>query len=147
MFKTILVPTDGSELSEKAAEAAIRFARESGAKLIVFSVAEPVPLVGFAEGAAPPPWLGEFDEQSRGETQARVDRIAAAASAAGVPCETAPVVTSLSPSAEIIDAARRYSCDLIIMASHGRKGLSRVLLGSQTQKVLSDAAIPVLVYR
>ncbi|MDB5729514.1 MAG: uspA [Noviherbaspirillum sp.] len=146
MFKTILVPTDGSELSEKAAHAAIEFAKSISAKLVTVSVAEPVPLVALVEGGAPPPWIDDFEESARKEAQARVDRVAAAASAAGVPCDKA-VALSISPYEEIIAAAQRFACELIFMASHGRKGLSRRLLGSETQKVLAHTTIPVLVYR
>jgi nucleotide-binding universal stress UspA family protein len=146
MFKKVLVPTDGSELSENAAHAAIEFAQAAGARLVTISVAEPVPLTAMVEGGAVPPWIEDLEQKAREEAQARVDRVAAAAAAAGVPCEKEAAVAP-APYEEIIAAARRHGCDLIFMASHGRRGLSRLLLGSETQKVLAHSDIPVLVYR
>lgn len=145
MYKKILVPTDGSPLSEQASTAAIAFARLCGAGIVAFSVAEPYPLVPAAEGAMvidpgiETRVLQEFARQN-------VDKVAQAAGAAGVACETATAF-SMFPYQEIINAAAASHCDLIFMASHGRRGLSRLLAGSVTQNVMAYSTIPVMVLR
>lgn len=144
MFHSILVPTDGSALSEKAAQAAIELARESGGSIVSLCVSEPYPFSPLAEGALVAD-SGEFEERMRKLAQDRADKIRAAAQEAGVPCETV-VTTSFSPSDEIVKAADQRECDLIVMASHGRHGFNRILIGSETQKVLSHTHVPVLVY-
>jgi nucleotide-binding universal stress UspA family protein len=144
MYKKILVPTDGSELSEQAVAAAIDFARACAAEIVALSVAEPYPLVA-AEGAMVIDLGTEMNER-RQIAQANVDRVALAAKSAGVSCTTATAYSAL-PHEEIINAANENKCDLIFMASHGRHGLSRLLAGSTTQKVLADCTIPVLVLR
>jgi nucleotide-binding universal stress UspA family protein len=98
--------------------------------------------------------LSEYRPETLDDYEARMDqagaerlgRIADAASAAGVPVETVSV-KSFSPYEAIIDTAKAKGCDLIVMASHGRRGLNAVLLGSETQKVLTHSSIPVMVYR
>lgn len=145
LFRKILVPTDGSPLSDKAVEAAIAFARDQGAQLVGLSVAEPYPFSPMSESA----FLDErdaYEARSRELAQERVGRIAAAAKSAGVQCETT-VAQSFAPYDEIIKAAEGQGCDLIFMASHGRKGISRLFIGSETQKVLAHSTIPVMVYR
>jgi nucleotide-binding universal stress UspA family protein len=146
MYKRILVPTDGSELSEQAASAAIDFARQCGAEIVAFSVAEPYPLVpATSEGmlVIDP----GYDTRTLEETALQyVDKVAIAARAAGVHCITATAV-SMSPHEEIIHAANEHDCDLIFMATHGRRGLSRLLAGSVTQNVLVNSSIPVMVLR
>lgn len=145
MYKKILVPTDGSPMSEQATKAAIEFARLCGASIVAFSVAEPYPLVPAAEGAMvidpgiETRVLQEFAQQN-------VDQVAQAARAAGVECKT-DTALSMVPFQEIISAATGNQCDLIFMASHGRRGLSRLLAGSVTQNVLAYSTIPVLVLR
>jgi nucleotide-binding universal stress UspA family protein len=145
MYKTILVPTDGSPLSEQATTAAIEFARLCGAEIVAVSVAEPYPPLPAAEGAMvidpgiETTELLEFAQQS-------VDQVARAALAAGVRCTTVTAI-SMTPYQEIIDTATKHRCDLIFMASHGRRGLSRLLAGSVTQQVLVYSTIPVMVLR
>jgi nucleotide-binding universal stress UspA family protein len=145
MYKRILVPTDGSELSAQAASAAIEFARLAGATIVAFSVAEPYPLMPAAEGAMvidpgiETRVLQEFAQQN-------VDQVAKAAKAGGVACETATAF-SMFPDQEIIQAAADHDCDLVFMASHGRRGLSRLLAGSVTQNVLAYSKLPVMVLR
>lgn len=87
-----------------------------------------------------------YEAEMRKEAQQNVQRIADAANAANVPCETL-TPQSLDPYEEIVNAAQKHGCDVIFMASHGRKGLSRLFAGSQTQKVLAHSTIPVLVIR
>jgi nucleotide-binding universal stress UspA family protein len=144
MYKKILVPTDGSELSEQAASAAIELARLYGAAIVAFSVAEPPPIMS-AEAAMAVD-LGVETEQRQQIAQQNVDKVAQAAKAAGVPCQTA-IAYSAQPYLEIINAAAANKCDLIFMASHGRRGLSRLLAGSVAQNVLAYSPIAVMVLR
>ena len=145
MFKTILVPTDGSERSEKAIASAIDYAQHCQSKIIGISVAEPYPFSPLAESAmAIDPGL--YEENVRSLAEQHVQRIADAAQAAGVACETTTVL-AFAPDEEIVNAAKKYHCDVIFIASHGRSGLSRLFLGSKTQKVLAHSNVPVLVLR
>ena len=145
MYQKILVPTDGSALADQAVTAAIDYARCAGAVVVAFSVAQPYPMLPMVDGAMMIDPVVDSAELQRLAQQA-VDAIARTAQAAGVACETH---TSLSfvPYEEIIRAAGEYGCDVIFMASHGRRGLSRLLAGSQTQKVLAYSSIPVMVLR
>lgn len=145
MFKTILVPTDGSPLSDKAINAAIEFAQSSGGKIIGLSVAEPYPFSPLYEAAVTDE-ANIYEEKMQQRAQLHVQKIADLAQAANVPCETS-IVQSFSPFEEIIRTAEKSHCDIIFMASHGRKGLSKLFLGSETQKVLAHTTIPVLVFR
>ena len=145
MYKRILVPTDGSDLAAQAVAAAIDYAQVAGGAVVAFSVAQPYPLLPAVDGAMMiDPGVDSTELQQL--AQQAVDEVARAANAAGVACEGH---TSLSflPYEEIIRAAEDYQCDVIFMASHGRRGLSRLLAGSQTQKVLAYSHIPVLVLR
>lgn len=145
MFKTILVPTDGSPLSEKVVEAAIEFAQSRGSKIIGLSVAEPYPFSPLYQiGAAAD--AGIYEAKMREMAQLHVQAIADAAKKANVVCETT-IAQSFSPYEEIIIAAKKFGCDVIFMASHGRKGLNKLFIGSETQKVLAHSTIPVLVFR
>jgi nucleotide-binding universal stress UspA family protein len=145
MYKKILVPTDGSELAGQAVAAAIDYARLSGGSIVACSVAQPYPLLPVVDGAMMiDPGVDSTELQQI--AQQAVEEVARAARAAGVACETH---TSLSflPYEEIIRAADEFKCDAIFIASHGRRGLSRLLAGSQTQKVLAYSHVPVLVLR
>lgn len=148
MFKHILIPTDGTKLSNEAAEAGVRLAKALGARVTGFFAAPPAtPIVYKAllpVGYAPPDEHRKMIEKTARTRLAVIER---AAKAAGVPCETVSV-TSDFPADAIIAAAKKGRCDLVFMASHGRRGLRRSsLLGSETQKVLSNGDFPVLVYR
>ena len=147
MFKHLLVPTDGSDLSRRTATHAITFARETGAR-ITFFAALPQHPVSFHEG------YGLTDAGTRerliatAEQQGRaiVAPLVAEAAAAGVTAEA--VATPCATVHDgIIAAATHHGCDLIFMASHGRRGIGALLLGSETQKVLTHSKIPVLVHR
>ena len=144
MFKRILVPTDGSELSDKAIAAAIDLARTLEATIIGMTTLEPYSYSNLSEYR--PETLDDYEARMDQAGAERLGRIADAASRAGVPVETVSV-KSFSPYEAIIDTAKGKSCDLIVMASHGRRGLNAVLLGSETQKVLTHSRIPVMVYR
>lgn len=144
MFTKILVPTDGTELSLKAARAAIKIAQRLNAQIVGMTVFEPyanTPLADYRSEQA-----GEYEKRMEAIGRERLASLEADAKAANVPVETI-VAWSSSPYEAIIDTARRHHCDVIFMASHGRKGLSAVLLGSETQKVLTHSDIPVTVYR
>ena len=145
MFRHILLPTDGSPLSEAAMRKGIQFAKTINARVTGFCVAPALPNVGCeAEIGA------EFKKQAEAAVQAEVNKnllaIEKASKEAGVTCETAQEKND-QPYKAIIEAARKKECDLIIMASHGRRGVGALLLGSETQKVLTHSKIPVLVYR
>lgn len=145
MFKTILVPTDGSALSEKAVGKAIEFARLHGSKVIALSVAEPYPFTSLYEGSAiydPKQFEGKMQELA----EQHVKSVEEMANKAGITCETV-VTQSFNPHEEIVNTAKKMGCDAIFMASHGRRGLNRLFLGSETQKVLAHTDLPVLVIR
>lgn len=144
MFKRILVPTDGSEITMKAVTAAVALAKSVGAQLYTISVKEPFPYSAISEMQPTPP-QEFFDAQERIAAK-RVAGVAEAAKAAGLGCQ-AHTVEALHPWEAIIDHAKRQECDLVVMASHGRRGVSALLLGSETQKVLTHSTIPVLVVR
>jgi nucleotide-binding universal stress UspA family protein len=147
MFKHILIPTDGSPLSTQAARAGVRLAAALGARVTGLFAAPPATPVIYKAvlpvGYATP---REHERMIRKAVERHLGVIAEAARAAGVPCETQSV-TSDFPADTILTTAKKRRCDLIVMASHSRKGLRGVLLGSVTQKVLGGSRIPVLVYR
>jgi nucleotide-binding universal stress UspA family protein len=145
MFRHILLPTDGSPLSEAAMRKGIELAKTINARVTGFCVITELPFAGCEAEIGP-----EFIKQAKAAVQAEVNKnllaIEAAAKEAGVPCETASV-KSMQTYEAIIEAAKNRGCDLIIMASHGRRGVEGFLLGSETQKVLTHSKIPVLAYR
>jgi nucleotide-binding universal stress UspA family protein len=145
MFKHILIPTDGSDLSRKAVLYGVRLAKESGAKVTGLTVAEPY-RVATMDTILISVDEGDYEEQSRVLSEKAMEQVKMAAQAAGVPCETVREVND-QPYRAIIDAAQALQCDLIVMSSHGRRGISALLLGSETAKVLTHSTIPVLVYR
>lgn len=144
MFKRILLPTDGSELSSRAIAGAIDMAKKLGAKIVGVTVVEPYSYSSLSEYR--PESYEDYEARMNKVAQDRLDGLAAAGKAAGVEVET-KIVRSFSPYEAIIETAKKNECDAIFMASHGRRGLSAVLLGSETQKVLTHSTIPVLVYR
>jgi nucleotide-binding universal stress UspA family protein len=145
MFKKILLPTDGSDLSERAVLAGVSFAKEIGARVVGLTVTPE-----FHTFTYKTEMLEETEEEFNASTQRQAAKnlavISDAAAAAGVPCDVVQV-TSDEPWAAILQTAKDSGCDLIIMASHGRRGFKALLLGSETQKVLVHTDIPVLVYR
>ena len=146
MFKHVLIPTDGSPVSNKAAKAAIRLASALGAKVTAYCAVEelqPVYVEGYTLDRKT---IAGLEGGARKVGQKRVDAIGKIAKAAGVPF--ASVVTKAPAAYEgIIDAAKKQKCDVIFMASHGRRGLSKLIMGSVTQQVLAHSKIPVVVYR
>ena len=131
MYQHILIPTDGSELAERAVTHGLSLAKFVGAKVTVIIVEERL-------GG----WL--YTEEKKKNATSVLDRVANAAKQTGVPCDTIHV-QDVQPYAAIIATATDRGCDLIVMASHGRSGLSAMVLGSVTNKVLTHAKIPVLV--
>ncbi|WP_342643925.1 universal stress protein [Rhodoligotrophos ferricapiens] len=145
MFQHVLIPTDGSPLSAAAAEKAMAFARDAGARVTMLSVVEPYPgitgdSVERAEARA------QFQQMAREHTADSLSYAAQKARALGIACQTVQAENG-DPWRVIVETATAKGCDLIAMASHGRRGLAALLLGSQTTKVLTHSKIPVLVYR
>jgi nucleotide-binding universal stress UspA family protein len=144
MYKRILIPTDGSDITRKAVDTAVSLARLTGAELLAVAVKDPFPYSAISEMQPAPP-QEFYDEQERLALD-RVKVVVTAAVAAGVPVQ-AHTVEAVNPWEAILDHAKAQSCDLIVMASHGRRGFSALLLGSETQKVLTHGNLPVLVVR
>jgi nucleotide-binding universal stress UspA family protein len=144
MYQRILVPTDGSDITAKAVQSAISLARSLSAQLYTISVKEPFPYSAISEMQPTPP-QEFFDAQER-IAASRVKQVVDAARTAGLEC-TAHTVEALHPWEAIVDYAKQHGCDLIVMASHGRRGMAALLLGSETQKVLTHSSVPVLVVR
>lgn len=144
MYKRILVPTDGSEITAKAVETAVTMARAFGATLLTLAVKEPFPYSAITEMQPIPP-QEFFDAQERIAVK-HLDQVKAACAAAGVEC-LAAAVEAAHPWESIIDFGKNQGADLIVMASHGRRGVAALLLGSETQKVLTHSTVPVLVVR
>lgn len=147
MFKHLLVPTDGSDLSQATVKRAVSFAKEAGARITLFYAQPDFPMPIYGEGALIDPTTPEqFAQSAREEAERILDAARKIADEAGVMADTDTVVNEV-PYEAVIDAADRHACDLIFMASHGRRGISALLLGSETQKVLTHSKIPVLIYR
>jgi nucleotide-binding universal stress UspA family protein len=144
MYKRILLPTDGSEITAKAVQAAIGMARLAGAELFVIGVKEPFPYSAISEMQPVPPQ--EFYDAQERIAAEQVKAVTDAATAAGIQCR-GHTVEALHPWEAILDHAKTQGCDLVVMASHGRRGVSALLLGSETQKVLTHSTLPVLVVR
>ncbi|MGY4474106.1 universal stress protein [Bradyrhizobium sp. USDA 3364] len=140
MYRHILIPTDGSELAEHGVTHGLALAKSLGAKVSVIFVVEPFSEIGGRYREL----LARFVEIRKEEATRALDHAAQAAKSAGVPCETSQVESG-QPHQAIIAAAEDKDCDLIVMSSHGRSGLSMLLIGSVTNKVLTQAKTPVLV--
>ncbi len=145
MYQNILIPTDGSALSDNAVRHGIGLAKVLGAKLTVLTVTLPFHVL-----AIDPATLTDTEDQYEQHAKQRaariLDPIAKAAGDAKVDCRTVHLVNE-HPYDAIIKTANAEGCDLILMASHGRRGMAAVVLGSETVKVLTHTKIPVLVYR
>jgi nucleotide-binding universal stress UspA family protein len=139
LYSHILITTDGSDLAQKGVDHGLALAKNLGCKATIITVTEPYPLQSAATQAS---WA----DAQREHADAALNRAKAAASAAGVNAEVTQV-SSASPAEAIVDAATGMGAGLIVMASHGRRGISRILLGSQTAEVVHHSKIPVLVVR
>lgn len=147
MYRNILVATDGSRLSAKAITHAIALARALGAKLTGFYASPAYPLPAYADGVMYEPVSPrEYSAMCRQEGDNILSAVGAKAKAAGIPF-TAVQAIAAAPWEAILAAARKEKCDAIVMASHGRRGVSALLLGSETQKVLTHSKLPVIVVR
>jgi nucleotide-binding universal stress UspA family protein len=146
MYRKILLPTDGSALCDSAVKKGLEFATSAGASVVVFHAIPATSYLIYTEAGPSDILADQFkrDAQARGERL--VKAVEAEAGAAGVACETL-LLTNDHPWEAIIEAANQRDCDLIFMASHGRRGLTALLLGSETTKVLTHTKVPVLVYR
>jgi len=144
MFKRILVPTDGSDLSLRALDGAVRLAQQLGSRIVAVTVVEPYAYSTVSEYR--PESIDEYEARTQKAGDERLNIVRQRATEANLPVEAA-VLRAYSPYEAIIEAVKRFDCDAIVMASHGRRGLSAVLLGSETQKVLTHSKVPVLVYR
>ena len=147
MYKRILVATDGSTLSKKAVTSAISLAALSGAELVAVKITPRYPQSYF-EGSLPlsQTEVTKIEKQWADSAQTQLDAIAKAAKGKGVNAKTVVVKADIVSDA-LIATAKKQKVDLIVMASHGRRGIKRLLLGSETQQVLTHASIPVLVLR
>ena len=143
-FKRILFPTDGSVVTGKALATALDLAKSSSGQLFTISVKEPFPYSAISEMQPVPPQ--EFYDAQERIAAARVKEVIDAAQAAGVSCK-GHTVEALHPWEAILDHAKSQQCDLVVMASHGRRGVAALLLGSETQRVLIHSPIPVLVVK
>jgi nucleotide-binding universal stress UspA family protein len=149
MYRHILLPTDGSPLSRRAVKEAAGLARACKAKITVLYVIEPYMPPAVAEALLPGTFAKDasvYLESARKAADAALSRVVKALAKSKVKCEGLSV-TDPTPWRGIVAAARQLRCDLIVMASHGRKGLAGVLLGSETTKVLTHSKVPVLVCR
>ena len=145
MFKHLLLPTDGSAASEDAIRKCMLFAREIGAQVTGFHVMPEFHIFTY-QAEMLEDTRDEFRKDCEAQARKYLAVIETAAREAGVPCKVA-FTASDHPYESIIEAATEHGCDLITMASHGRKGIKGMLMGSETQKVLTHSKIPVLVYR
>lgn len=147
MYRKILVATDGSTLSKKAVRSAIELAGAVGAELVALYVVPRYPISYFEGGVTVSTTdIARTEKQWADKGQAVVDAVREAALAEGVKAK-ATIARSDLVAESILANVKKYKCDLVVMASHGRKGLKRILLGSETQQVLTHSTVPVLVLR
>jgi nucleotide-binding universal stress UspA family protein len=145
MFKHILIASDGSELAERAAAQGIDLARLLGAKLTAVTVTEPWTAVVTGEAALVFPY-DEYEKSAARNAEQILSRVVEMAQKANLACGSAHI-TDQFPAEGIVAACKDHGCDLIVMASHGRRGLAKLFLGSQATKVLTLSAVPVLICR
>lgn len=146
MFKHILMPTDGSEHSERAIERGIELAKLCGAKVTGIHVVPDYRLLIAYEGAMDAVTQEKVEEEGRARAAGFLEFVQKTADAAGVPCDTV-VATNDHPYDAIVDTANERGCDLIVMTSRCRKGLAALIMGSESSRVLHRASIPVLTFR
>jgi nucleotide-binding universal stress UspA family protein len=147
MYQSILVPTDGSPLSAKAVQCALELAELSGAQIVFLNVVPRYPMSYFEGGiTASMTEVGKIEKQWSEKAQGLVDQLKAKAEARGLKAKGLTMRSDLVAES-VIACAKKNKCDLIVMASHGRKGIKRLLLGSETTHVLTHSPLPVLVLR
>ena len=145
MFKHILIPTDGSDLSRKAVIYGVQLAKSLGARVTAITLTEPYHVASM-DAVLVAETVEEHDERVARIADRALEQVRMAAEAAGVAAETVRESHD-QPYRAIIDCALANKCDVIVMASHGRRGVAALLVGSETAKVLTHSTIPVLVYR
>lgn len=145
MYKHILIATDGSDLAQKAVTQGLAVAKALGSKATALNVSEPWVAVAPGEVAMAFP-IKDYDDSVKANAERVLGAVATEAQSLGVTCDTLHVKDQF-PAEGILELAEKLGCDLIVMASHGRRGLMRFLLGSQANKVLTYGTIPVLVCR
>ncbi|HRH88961.1 MAG TPA: universal stress protein [Rubrivivax sp.] len=145
MFKHLLIPSDGSATAERAVVEALQLAKEGGARLTALHVVQPFHVFSYEVGMLEDT-RASYDRHARERGQFVLESIRRAGREMDVAVDTVLLVAE-HPYEKIIDTATERGCDLIVMASHGRRGLQAMLLGSETQKVLTHSTIPVLVFR
>jgi nucleotide-binding universal stress UspA family protein len=147
LYKHILVATDGSKLSAKAVAHAIDLAQALGAKLSAFYASPDYPMPAYADGVVyEPVSRKEYAALAKKEADKILNAVALKAESAGLEFNAAQAI-SPAPWEAILAAAKKHKCDAIVMASHGRRGVSALLLGSETQRVLTHSKLPVIVVR
>ena len=146
MFKHILIPTDGSDLSQKAIRMGVELAKFHGAKVTGVHALPDYHLMVAYEGAFDPVTEERIEKEAHARAQSYLEFVHNTAAHAGVACDCV-CETSDHPYEAILKTAQAKDCDLILMHSHGRRGLAAVLLGSETRKVLTYSTIPVMVVR
>lgn len=147
MFKNILIPTDGSKIAAKAVKAGIEFAAAVGAKVVVYQALDETIRYAYSEGyMLPKSMTNNLERQTKALADKHLASIKKTAVAAGVACETVSA-KAIIPYAGIVATAKKKKCDAIFMASHGRRGIAGLLMGSVTNQVLTHSKIPVVVYR
>ncbi len=147
MYQRILIATDGSTLSRKAVNSGIELAELTGAQVVAFNVIPHYPVSYFEGGMSVPVTdVAKVEKQWAESAQAIVEGVKASAAARGVKAKAVTTRSDLIAES-IVAAAKKHKCDLIVMASHGRRGLKRLLLGSETTHVLTHSHVPVLVLR
>ncbi len=145
MYKHILIATDGSELAAKAVTAGLSLAKALGARVTALNASEPWTAMIGIEGAAASFSIDEYEKAVADAATRMFDEVRKQASSLGVECNTVHVLDF--PAEAIIETAQAQGCDLIVMASHGRRGIARALLGSQAAKVVTLSTVPVLICR
>jgi len=150
MYDHILIPTDGSEVAQKGVDHGLSLAKSLGARATIITVTERFPI--YPQPDMGGTWVPGLDEMARYEAGQKeiAQKVLAAAEAAakklGVPADTVHMPEAY-PAEAIVELAKGRDCNLIVMASHGRRGLRKLVLGSQTSEVLANSPVPVLVVR
>lgn len=147
MYQKILIATDGSALSKKAVTSGLALAALTGADIVALKVVPRYPVSYFEGGMSiPADNVAQVEKQWADAAMAVADKVKITAEAEGIKAKAITVSSDFTAEA-IINAARKHKCDLIVMASHGRRGMKRLLMGSETMHVLTHSHIPVLVLR
>jgi nucleotide-binding universal stress UspA family protein len=144
MFKKILVPTDGSDIAQKAASTAVQLAKSQGAEIVGVYVIDPFPYIGIGDASAA--GLQAYLAEAKNAAGQALDALGKACAAEAVPFVGDTIERNVVYEG-VLETAKAEACDLIVMASHGRQGVKALILGSVAQKVLTHASIPVLIVK